>query len=176
MTDPCSLHNCSVPYGDLCDTYDNGLAIILLSMVGELGPAVELALSWLLAMRERGYDTTAPTAAARVEREIYKKPCPIGSQAPGVARRGSATGRAREREYRRIGLTVRYRTRAGARDHGSLSGNSKLTSLFVSFLYTSEKVSSFASTLICSFGSSRTLSTLVPSTLQRVRLPTISVG
>ena len=49
-TDPCTYHNCTFPYAEMCDTYDNALAIVLLSMVGELGYAVELANSWLLAM------------------------------------------------------------------------------------------------------------------------------
>ena len=36
-TDPCAAHgaNCSASYADLCDTYDNALALTLLSMVGE---------------------------------------------------------------------------------------------------------------------------------------------
>merc|ERR1719191_1836284 len=58
------------------------------------------------------------------------------------------------------------------------SGNMKTASLLVSFLYTAEKVDSLASTspLSLSLGSNITFRSLEPSTLMRVRLPTISVG
>ena len=55
------------------------------------------------------------------------------------------------------------------------TGNSKVTSLFVSCLYTAANVSSFVSTCTWSFGSKNTFITF-PSNFTRVRFPTISVG